>query len=60
MLTTICLCFSAFVGDLAPEIELWTDPVFYKLYLLPLAHSKDMEKEPPQREKKPIPKGRKP
>jgi hypothetical protein len=51
--------FCAFVGDLAPEIELWTDPVFYKLYLLPLAHSKD-EKEPPQREKKPIPKGRKP
>jgi len=52
--------FSAFVGDLAPEIELWTDPVFYKLYLLPLARSRDMEKEPPQREKKPIPKGRKP
>lgn len=51
--------FSAFVGDLAPEIELWTDPVFYKLYLLPLAHSKD-EKEPPQREKKPAPKGKRP
>jgi hypothetical protein len=51
--------FSAFVGDLAPEMELWADPIFYQLYLLPLAHSKD-EKEPPQREKKPIPKGRKP
>jgi len=51
--------FSAFVGDLAPEIELWTDPVFYKLYLLPLAHSKD-EKVPPQREKKPPLKGKKP
>ena len=29
--------FSAYVGDLAPELELWTDPVFYQLYLLPLA-----------------------
>ena len=52
--------FSALVGDLAPDIELWADPVFYKLYLLPLAHLKEVEKEPPQKEKKPIPKGKKP
>ena len=52
--------FSAYVGDLAPEIELWADPVFYKLYLLPLALLKDVEKGPPQREKKPIPKVKKP
>ena len=42
--------FSALVGDLAPEMELWADPVFYKLYLLPLARSKDMETKVPQRE----------
>lgn len=52
--------FSAFVGDLAPEIELWGDPIFYKLYLLPLAYSKDVEKIPPQTEQKPPPKGKKP
>lgn len=55
--------FSALVGDLAPEIELWADPVFYKLYLLPLARSKDIEiKSPPapQKEKKPAPKEKKP
>jgi hypothetical protein len=52
--------FSALVGDLAPEMELWADPVFYKLYLLPLAHLKDVEKAPPQKEKKPIPRGKKP
>ena len=52
--------FSAFVGDLAPEIELWADPVFYKLFLMPLAHLKNIEKEPPQKEKKPVPKGKKP
>jgi hypothetical protein len=46
--------FSALVGDLAPEMELWVDPVFYKLYLLPLAHSKDAETKVPQKEKKPI------
>ncbi|HXX33857.1 MAG TPA: hypothetical protein VEM15_05205 [Thermodesulfobacteriota bacterium] len=45
--------FSAIVGDLAPEIELWGDPIFFKLYLLPLARSKDMENEAPQAEKKP-------
>ncbi len=37
--------FSAFVGDLAPELELWADPVFFQLYLLPLARIKDVEKE---------------
>jgi len=52
--------FSASVGDLAPEMELWADPVFYKLYLLPLAHLKDPEKVPPPKEKKPIPKVKKP
>ena len=52
--------FSALVGDLAPEIELWADPVFYKLYLLPLVRSKDMEEKMPQREKKPASKEKKP
>ena len=49
---------SAYVGDLAPEIELWADPVFYKLYLLSLAASRDREtdKELPKTEKKPAPK----
>jgi hypothetical protein len=51
--------FSALVGDLAPEMELWADPVFYKLYLLPLAHLKDVERGPSQKEKKPIPKVKK-
>ncbi len=53
---------SAYVGDLAPEIELWTDPVFYKLYLLSLATSRDreMDKELPKTEKKPAPKDKKP
>jgi len=45
--------FSALVGDLGPEIELWADPVFYKLYLLPLARLKDIEEKMPQGEKKP-------
>jgi len=52
--------FSAFVGDLAPELELWADPVFYQLYLLSLARSKDVGREPPQKEKKPTPRGKKP
>ena len=52
--------FSAFVGDLAPEMELWADPVFYQLYLLPLARSKDLGADPSQKEKKPVPKGKKP
>lgn len=52
--------FSAFVGDLAPELELWADPVFYQLYLLPLARLKDVEKGPPKKEKAPVSKGKKP
>ena len=52
--------FSASVGDFAPEMELWADPVFYKLCLLPLARSKDVEKVPPQKEQKSIPKGKGP
>jgi hypothetical protein len=52
--------FSAFVGDLAPELELWADPVFYHLYLLPLAQLKDVEKAPPKKEKAPVRKGKKP
>jgi hypothetical protein len=46
--------FSAFVGDLAPEMELWADPIFYQLYLLPLAQSKNVEAKPPQKGRKPI------
>jgi len=52
--------FSAWVGDLAPEMELWADPVFYKLHLLPLARSKDAETKATQREKKPTQKEKKP
>jgi len=52
--------FSASVGDFAPEVELWADPVFYKLCLLPLARSKDVEKAPTQKEQKSTPKGKKP
>jgi hypothetical protein len=52
--------FSAFIGDLAPEMELWADPVFYRLYLLPLARSKDIEAGPPKKEKPTIPKEKKP
>ncbi len=52
--------FSALVGDLAPEMELWADPIFYKLYLLPLARSKDVETKAPPKEKKPAPKEKKP
>ena len=52
--------FSAFVGDLAPELELWADPVFYQLYLLPLARLKNAEKGPPPKEKKPTPTVKKP
>ena len=54
------LLFSAFVGDLAPEITLWADPVFYQLYLLPLAAFQEMKAEPPEKEKKPAPKKKKP
>ncbi len=49
--------FSALVGDFAPEMELWANPVFYELCLLPLARSKDTEKAPAQ---KSIPKTKKP
>ncbi len=50
--------FSAFVGDVAPEPELWGDPVFYRLYLLPLAQARTAEKTP-AKEKKQEPKVRK-
>lgn len=52
--------FSALVGDLAPEMELWADPVFYKLYLVPLARSKDVEAKAPPKEKKSAAKDKKP
>jgi hypothetical protein len=51
--------FSAIVGDLAPEMELWADPIFYQLCLLPLAQTKDVEKIPPPKAK-PVPKSKKP
>ena len=51
--------FSALVGDSAPEMELWADPVFFKLHLLPLARSKEIEIKPIQKEKKPGPKEKK-
>jgi hypothetical protein len=44
--------FSALVGDFAPEMELWAESVFYRLYLLPLARLKDVEKKPARKEKK--------
>jgi hypothetical protein len=46
--------FSALVGDSAPEMELWAEPVFYKLYLLPLARLKDIEEKPAQKKKSSI------
>jgi hypothetical protein len=52
--------FSALVGDFAPEVELWADPVFYELCLLPLARLKDVEKVPPQKGQRPAPRGKKP
>lgn len=51
--------FSAWVGDLAPEIELWADPIFYQLHLLQIAILKDVETKPPPKGKKPPPKGKK-
>ena len=50
--------FSSFVGDVGPELELWADPVFLRLFLLPLLNSKDKEAEAklPSKEKKPNPK----
>ena len=50
--------FSASVGDVAPELELWADPIFYRLYVLPLASS--LETKTPTKEKKPETKGKKP
>lgn len=52
--------FSRMVGDLAPELGLWADPVFYQLYLLPLVRVKDVEKTTPQRDKTPPSKTKKP
>jgi hypothetical protein len=52
--------FSALVGDLAPEMELWADPVFYRLYLLPLARLKDLGAGTAQKGKKPASKVKKP
>lgn len=54
------LLFSASIGDLAPDIELWVDPVFYQLYLLPLAQSKGEGGKTGSAEKKPVPKVKKP
>jgi hypothetical protein len=48
------------VGDVAPELEFWTDPVFYKLYLLPLAQSRSVETKSPSKERKQEGKGKKP
>jgi hypothetical protein len=57
--------FSASIGDVAPELELWTDPIFYRLYVLPLARSVETktpkkDKKPETRDKKPDPKAKKP
>ena len=49
--------FSASIGDVAPELELWGDPIFYRLYVLPLASSLDAKA--PKKEKKPEPKDKK-
>jgi hypothetical protein len=49
--------FSALVGDVAPEMALWADPIFYKLYLLPLAHLKEVEKKSPKEKGKELPEG---
>jgi hypothetical protein len=51
--------FSALVGDSAPEMELWADPVFFKLHLLPLARSREIETKPVQKEKRPASKEKK-
>ena len=51
--------FSAYIGDTAPELGLWADPVFYRLYLLPLAQAKSSETKAPAKEKKQETKARK-
>jgi len=38
--------FSACIGDVAPELELWADPVFYRLCLLPMAQAKSTSLKP--------------
>lgn len=47
--------FSSFVGDIGPELELWADPVFIRLFLLPLLNSRDKaaEAKTPSKEKRP-------
>ena len=50
--------FTAFIGDVAPELELWADPIFYRLYVLPLARS--LEAKTPKKDKKPEVKDKKP
>ncbi len=53
--------FSSYVGDMASDLELWADPVFSKVYLLPLAQLRDNEKKPsrpPQPETKPAPRAK--
>jgi len=49
--------FSASVGDVAPELELWADPIFYRLYVLPLA--RNLETKTPKKDKKPETKDKK-
>ena len=51
--------FSAYIGDAAPELALWADPVFYKLYLLPLAQAKSLETKTPTKDRKTDEKGKK-
>jgi hypothetical protein len=50
--------FSASIGDVAPELELWADPIFYRLYVLPLARS--LETKTPKKDKKPETKEKRP
>jgi hypothetical protein len=35
--------FTSFVGDLAPEVGMWADPVFFQLFLLPQVQGKGLE-----------------
>jgi len=52
--------FSSIIGDIAPEMGLWADPIFFELYLLPLARTKDIGSETPKKEKKPSTRGKRP